>query len=120
MPVALARPSTEPPTLEDLANAPARVAELEPGACAAMAVRCAAVLAALGARLNETAAKPVYALQPPMDLDTAAPLLGMSADTLRRRMKHDPAFRALVFDNGTDRLLFDPGKVEAFRRRRTG
>lgn len=60
------------------------------------------------------------ALVPPLTLAEAAPLLGMQIDTLRRRAKSDPAYRALRFDNGTDRFLFDAAKIARFRERRTG
>lgn len=106
-------------TLEVLAEDPRRVAELAPAECAAMTVRCAALLAVLGVRLQEIATAPT-ALIPPLDLAAAAPLFGMKPETLRLAAKKDPGVRACVFNNGTDRLLFDAEKVAAFRRRRTG
>lgn len=119
MPVTPLRATDAAPTLDQIALDPWRVNELAPGDCVGLVVRCAGILATLGARLTETA-KPAAPLQPPLDVKAAAPLLGLSADVLARKAKTDPAYQALRFDNGTDRLLFDLAKIEAFRRRRTG
>lgn len=113
------RATTAPPTLDELAAHPARVIEVPPAECVGLLVQCAAIVTVLGARLTETV-KPAPALQPPLDVKTAAPLLGLSADVLARKAKTDPAYQALVYDNGTRLLLFDLAKIEAFRRRRTG
>lgn len=119
MPVARLHAADPPPTLDTLAEQPALVTALGPADCAAMVLRCATVLVALAARLTETA-KPAPTLQPPVDAKVAAPLLGLHPDTLRSLARKDPAYQALRFDNGTDKLLFDLAKVEAFRKRRTG
>lgn len=119
LPVALTRMTSTVATLDALVADPSRVADLSLAESAALVMKLAGLLAAVGARVAE-AAKPAPALQAPLTLDEAGPLLGMQPDTLRRRAKTDPAYRALVFDNGTDRLLFDAEKVAAFRRRRTG
>lgn len=117
MTVTALRPTDAPPTLEQLAAEPARVGELALPECTALVVRVAGLLAVLGTRLVETTRT---GLQPPLDLQAAAVLLGMHPETLRRQAKTDAAVKACVFDNGTDRLLFDLAKIEAFRRRRTG
>jgi hypothetical protein len=75
------------PTLDTLAEDPGRVADLTLADVAAMLVRCAGTMAVLSVRLAE-AAKPAPTLHPPLDLETAAPLLGMVPDTLRRRTHH--------------------------------
>jgi hypothetical protein len=119
MTVTALRPTDDAPSLDALAADPGRVTELALPECTALVMRLTPLLVALGARLVETA-KPAPGLEPPLDVKTAAPLLGLSADLLARKARTDEAFKALRFDNGTDRLLFDPGKVAAFRRRRTG
>lgn len=119
MPVHPLRTHDAQPTLPELVEDPARVRELDLPACTGLVVQLAGLIAALGARQVE-AAKPAPELRPPLDVKTAAPLLGMSADTLARRAKSDPAYRALTFDAGTDRLLFDLDAIEKFRKRRLG
>lgn len=107
------------PTLDDLARDPARVHDLAAPACVALVVQLGGLLGALGARIAG-ALEPAPTLGPPLDVKTAAPLLGLSPGELRRKLRADPAYRALRFDNGTDKILLDPVTVERFRRRRTG
>jgi hypothetical protein len=112
------------PTLDDLAREPARAATLTAAECPAYLATLAAITAAIAARLAEVGGRPTEAppagLRALLGVNDAAPLLGVSPFTLRRLARADDDYRALVFHNGTDRLLFDPAKVEAFRRRRTG
>lgn len=83
----------------------------------------AAILVAVSARLAQKGAEsrqPAPGLAPLLTLAEAAPLLGMSAHTLRRAAKKDAAIRAMTVDTGTDRVVFDPLKIARFRERRAG
>ena len=80
----------------------------------------AAIIAAASAKVLEKSAGERATLRPLLTLAEAAPLLGMNEDTLRKRARKDPAIRALTVDNGTTKVMFDVGKIEAFRKRRAG
>ena len=108
-----------PLTLDELADDPSRVSELSRHNALTMMIRISGLVVALSARVTETT-EGARSLDPPLTLEEAAPILGMTADTLRRKTKSDPVFRAMVFDNSTDRILFDAERIAAFRRRRTG
>lgn len=55
-----------------------------------------------------------------LDVEEAASRLRMSPASLYRRHKSDPAYRALVVNTGTRKVLFSKRKIEAFLQRRTG
>jgi hypothetical protein len=83
----------------------------------------AAIIAQASAEILKKSApaeQPDTTLRALLNVDEAAPLFGPGPETLRKRARSDAAIRACTVDNGTARVVFDPAKVEQYRKRRAG
>ncbi len=106
------------PTLDAIVKQPDLVEHLPLDACEHLFVQAATLQARLVTRIARAGAVPADGSGDLLDAQTAAKLLGLARDTLYRKVRRDPAYRAMTVDNGTDRIVFDPQRVKAFTKRR--
>jgi hypothetical protein len=106
------------PSLGDLVTRPDLVEQLPVDACETLAIQAATLQARLLTRIARADARVSAGSTELLDVKAAAKQLGLAEDTLYRKVRRDPSYRAMTVDNGTDRVVFDPRKVKAFIARR--
>lgn len=106
------------PSLADVVAQPDLVAQLPLEVCERLMVETATLQAQLLARIARAGAVASSSGTELLDVKTAAKLFGLAPDTLYRKVRRDPIYRAMTVDTGTDRVVFDPRKLNAFVARR--
>jgi len=106
------------PSLAEVAARPDLIEQLPLDVCESLVVQAATLEVRLMMRIARAGAAASSAGAELLDVNAAARLLGLAPDTLYRKVRHDPAYRSLTVNNGTDRVLLDPRKVKVFITRR--
>ena len=106
------------PSLADVVARPELIEHLPPEVCETFIGQAATLQTRLVVRIARAGVAVSTAGAELLNVNAAARLLGLAPDTLYRKVRHDPAYRSLTVNNGTDRVLLDPRKVKAFITRR--